>query len=87
MQPQEQPSQLSFKTRIVDSVPKRKKHSAQNLLNTIKATNNISWNELGEIKVNDQTVSKSNIQDLVNDVLHARKDFNPKGWEVFAQGF
>ena len=51
----------------------------------MKSSPDISWNEKGELKYKGETVQGSNVEDLVNDVLHKRKYFNPQGWETFGE--
>jgi hypothetical protein len=61
------------------------KAKAQLLLKKIKSSPDISWNEKGELKYKGETVQGSNVVNLVNNVLHKRKYFNPQGWETFGE--
>jgi hypothetical protein len=70
---------------ILDSVPKTMKTKAELLERKMKADPNIAWSEKGELKYKGETVRGSNVVDLVNDVLHKRKYFNPQGWETFGE--
>jgi hypothetical protein len=70
---------------ILDSVPKTMKTKAELLERKMKAEPNIAWSEKGELKYKGETVRGSNVVDLVNDVLHKRKYFNPQGWETFGE--
>jgi hypothetical protein len=70
---------------ILDSVPKTMKTKAELLGRKMKADPNIAWSEKGELKYKGETVRGSNVVDLVNDVLHKRKYFNPQGWETFGE--
>jgi hypothetical protein len=70
---------------ILESIPKTMKVKAQLLLEKIKSSPDISWNEKGELKYKGETVQGSNVVNLVNDVLRKRKYFNPQGWETFGE--
>jgi hypothetical protein len=70
---------------ILDSVPKTMKTKAELLERKMKADPSIAWSEKGELKYKGETVRGSNVVDLVNDVLHKRKYFNPQGWETFGE--
>ena len=70
---------------IAEYVPKAYKSKAQRLLRRLKTHPNFSWNQRGEITWDGQVVPKTNLVDLVNDVLRKRKLFSPAtGWETFA---
>ena len=45
----------------------------------------MNWNDKGELKIGEDVVKGSNITDLIN-VLHARKGFDPLGWQQFVRG-
>lgn len=72
---------------ILQSVPKSMQGRASSLLRKIKSSNGeLGYNHQGELVVRGQPVRGTNLVDLVNDVLRRRKNFNPNGWEDFAQG-
>lgn len=72
--------------RVVESVPKTLQKKASLLLEHLKETSNLTWNERGEIALKGQTVEGSNVADLVNETLRARKlSDEPIGWKAFAQ--
>ena len=70
---------------ILESVPKTMKTKAELLVRKMKADPNIAWSEKGELKYKGETVRRSNVVDLVNDVLRKRKYFNPQGWETLGR--
>lgn len=71
---------------ILESVPKNSRTLAKSMINRLKANSEeISWNQKGEISINGHPIQGSNIIDLVNDQLRPRKKFNPKGWEQFSE--
>ncbi|KAJ8048769.1 hypothetical protein HOLleu_01218 [Holothuria leucospilota] len=47
----------------------------------------IDWNANGELLYQGETIHGSNLTDLILDVLHSRKDFNPIGWQQFIPYF
>ena len=69
---------------VVDSVPISLKRKAERLMRHIRNHSVVDWNDKGEINFKGQTISNSNLIDLVNDVLRKRRGFNPKGWDLFA---
>ena len=70
---------------ILDSVPKNSQTLAKSMINRLKANpDKVTWNSTGEVLIDDQAIKGSNIIDLVNDQLRARKNFNPKGWQNFS---
>lgn len=46
---------------------------------------NMSWNENGEIIIQNEIVPGSHITDLLKDALYMYKDFNPVGYVLFYQ--
>ena len=72
-------------TETLDSIPVGLKGKAGRLLKRLKTNPEIKWNDRGEITINGQYIRRSNLVDLVNDVLRARKTApDPTGWEEFA---
>ena len=69
---------------IMATVPKSLKKQAGVLLARLKEDPNVGWNSKGELTIEGETVPKSNMVDLVNDLLRKRKDFNPRGWQALA---
>jgi hypothetical protein len=55
------------------------------LVEKMKSSPDISWNEKGELKNKGETVQGSNVVDLINDVLRKRKYFKQQGWETFGE--
>jgi hypothetical protein len=72
---------------ILESIPKTMKTKAEPLVRKMKADPHIAWSEKVELKYKGKTVRGSNVVDLVNDVLHKRKYFNPQGWETFEKPY
>lgn len=70
---------------VLESVPKNYKKKVSLLLDRLKRNQNLSWNENGEMVYKGQVHPNSNILDLVNDIVRKRKDFNPTGWQTFAE--
>ena len=70
---------------VLTSVPKSLKAKAQRLLQRLKDNPDIKWNDQGELEISGRFIKRSNLTDLVNDVLRQRKTApDPLGWEDFA---
>ena len=70
---------------VLESVPKSMRQKAHRLLNRLRSTSGVKWNDRGELEFQGRVVPRSNLTDLVNDVLRQRKHAGePTGWEVFA---
>ena len=79
-------SQPLTETEILSSIPKNIRTLAQSMINRLQANNDqISWNDKGEVSIDNQVIPGSNIIDLVNDQLKSRKSFNPIGWKLFTE--
>ena len=72
-------------TDILDSVPATMKSRTHQLIKKIKANKDIGRNEQGQMVYKGTTIPGTNIVDLVNDSLCQRKNFSPKGWELFSK--
>jgi hypothetical protein len=70
--------------KIISTVPQKMRSRAQALIGLLPQTD-ISWNQRGELVVNDQHIEGSNICDLVKCVLLNYKNFHPKGYHSFIQ--
>ncbi|KAK3740432.1 hypothetical protein QZH41_004600 [Actinostola sp. cb2023] len=71
---------------ILESIPKSSRTLAQSMINRLKAnSDHVSWNDKGEVTINENPIPGSNIIDLINDQLRSRKNVDPKGWERFTE--
>ena len=71
---------------VVASVPRSMRSKAERLLQRLKTDPEVKWNDLGELEYRGRVIKRSNLTDLVNDVLRKRRSVNdPQGWETFAQ--
>ena len=68
---QENKIETSIENEMIDSVPKAMKQKARRLLDKIKCV--AVWNDRVELVYRNNAVYRSNIVDLVNDVLRKRK--------------
>ena len=75
----------SIEEEIVESAPKNAKSKVQLLLKRMKQDPNLGWTERGELMVNGSVIPNTQINDLVQDVLRKRKNYQPRGWETFAR--
>ena len=71
---------------IINSVPKMMQNRAKLLIQKLKDHSHIiSWNDNGQLDLEDSIVPNSNIVDLVNDVIRKRNGFNPEHSSTFAK--
>ena len=63
----------------MERLPKMHTAKAALLLNKMRSSPDISWNEKGELKYKGEIVQGSNVVDLIKDVLRKGKYFNPQG--------
>ena len=69
---------------IVRGIPKTMKTRAEALLAHLKERGDvITWDDMGQVLVDDVLIPKSNISDLVSDAMRSRKHFNPVGVRDF----
>ena len=69
---------------IVRSIPKSMKKRAEALLAHLKEREDvITWDDMGQVLVDGVLIPRSNITDLVSDVMRPRKNFNPIGVHEF----
>lgn len=54
------------------------------LLDFLRKSPHISWNDRGIVRIRNHSLVNSNILDLVNDVLKTRKSATSEGWYEFA---
>lgn len=70
---------------IVQSVPKTFKSKAEALIQFLN-DHAIKWTDTGELIGKDGTpVPRSNIVDLVNDLMRERKKVQPVGWDILSE--
>lgn len=69
---------------VVDSVPVAYRRKAKLLLQRLEDSDDIKWDSRGEVTIRGEKITDSNITDLVGDVVRARKNTNPVGWQMFA---
>ena len=71
---------------VVESIPRTMRSRATALLSHLKGKPDvIRWDKTGQVKIQGETISGSNISDLVSDAIRSRKDFNPAGAKEFFQ--
>lgn len=69
---------------ILSTLPKTFKKKAEVFLRLLTASNDMSWDHKGTVTIKGEILPKSNIVDLVHDVLRPRKTINPPGRLQFA---
>ena len=75
-----------FEQRVINSLPKTLQKNAQLLLDHVKEDTKLSWNDRGELVLDERSISGSNITDLLHETLRKRKlDNAPIGWNIFSK--
>ena len=65
----------------LSSVPAMFKKKAEGLLDYIKSSGDISWDDKGQLTIAGQLIEKSHILDLIHDAVRFRKSAErPEGW-------
>ncbi len=69
---------------IVRGIPKAMKTRAIALLERLKARPDvISWDDMGQVKIDGTLIPKSNISDLISSAMRSRKYFDPVASQEF----
>lgn len=68
---------------IFDTIPKIYKRNAHCLVNILKKSKLIEWDNKGTVNIKGERIPSSNIIDLINDVVRSRKTTNPVGIKQF----
>jgi hypothetical protein len=75
----------NLETLMLNTVPNKWKKHASRLLTHMQKNANVDWSQKGELILNDKTIPKTHIADLVNDLLRKRVSSQvPAGWEQLA---
>jgi hypothetical protein len=68
----------------VRGIPKTMRTRASALLERLKARPDIiSWDDMGQVKIDGVFIPKSNISDLISNAMRSRKNFNPIASQEF----
>lgn len=68
---------------LLDAIPKNYMKKAQVLVDHIRKSPDIGWNERKELVLEGKTVANSNIIDLVDDLVRPKAKRDPRGIEDF----
>ena len=69
---------------VAEPIPRTMRPRATALLSRLKAKPDvITWDKTGQVKIEGETISGSNISDLVSDAMRSRRNFNPTGAKEF----
>lgn len=82
---EEQKEPDTIEREVLESIPKTLKKKGQLLIDRVKNTPHLGWNDKGELVYKDQVVENTNVADLIHDVLRRRKRPGPRGWQTFAR--
>jgi hypothetical protein len=74
--------QDEFEEKVVSAAPVQYKDTAKDIFQFLKSQNSLKWNNKGEIVYQEELVPRTNIVDLVSDLLRNRKKA-PVGRNVF----
>lgn len=73
------------KTQLLQMLPKSYATKGELLLNILlNNKDKVHWDQQGVVFINNKEILKSNIVDLLNDVIRPLKNSSPRGWEEFA---
>lgn len=76
---------IYVKSQLLQLLPKTYKLKGELLIDILlKNKDTIYWNDKGTVFINNKEVYKSNIVDLLNDVIRPLKNSSPVGWVDFA---
>jgi len=72
---------------IIETVPAKFRNKAKHLLRRLHETSmgEFSWDSAGVVTIRGKPIRDSNIVDLVNDAMRARKTAKPTGRRLFGQ--
>lgn len=68
---------------LLMSVPKQNRREAAAILNHIEKSPHLSWNEKGELLVENSIVPHTHVSDLLKDAFYNYKHWTPEGVETF----
>lgn len=84
---EEEQSEETVAEDVLKSVPSKYREKAALLMDKIRRRSDVmGWDSDGRLVYKGKTVPHTNIEDLVNDVMRKRRQFEPVGWETFASG-
>ena len=67
---------------ISSTIPMMYQRKAGGLLDYLKSSEDISWDERGQIRIGDQLLERSHLLDLIHDAVRFRKQAKrPEGWK------
>lgn len=73
------------KSQLIQLLPKTYKIKGELLLDILlKNKDKIYWNQGGTVFINKKEIYRSNIVDLLNDIIRPLKNSSPDGWPEFA---
>lgn len=68
---------------LLTSVPKQTRRDAAAILNHLRKSPHLSWNEKGELMVGSSVVPHTHVSDLLKDAFYSYKHWTPEGLETF----
>ena len=70
---------------VLQSVPQNQQYKAKRVLDLLKRSSEVDFNDQGEIIYRQSKVPDSNILDLIEDVTRTKSTEPPVGWEALAE--
>ena len=66
----------------LSSIPMMYQRKAEGLLDYLKSSKDVSWDERGQLRIGDRLIERSHLLDLIHDAVRFRKlAKRPEGWK------
>lgn len=69
----------------LDAIPKQYQKKAQLLIDHIRKSPHLGWNQRNEVVINGESLTNTNILDLVDDLVRPKTKRNPRGIQDFVR--
>lgn len=65
----------------LSSIPKMYQRKAEGLLDYLRSSKDVSWDDRGQLRIGDRLIDRSHVLDLIHDAVRLRKMAKrPEGW-------
>lgn len=75
---------LAMRGEVLRSMPRTALNRAELLYDQLAKSNQINWNEKGEVSIDNRLIPNSSIKDLIGDSVRKSQTTNPTGWSELA---
>jgi hypothetical protein len=72
-------------TRLEETLGRQLLVKAKALLTILSRTAELSWNDQGEVVIQNEVLPHSNIAELISNSVKSKQDVRPLGWERFVE--